>query len=211
MANREVFIVGAARTPIGAFMGSLGTVPATELGSVAIRAALERASLSADHVDETYMGNVLTAGEGQAPARQAAKSAGVPDKVPAVTLNKVCGSGLYSVILGTKSILLEDAEVVVAGGMESMSNAPYLLPKARTGLRMGNSEVVDSMVLDGLWDPVRQLSHGQRRRAVRAGVRLHARGPGRVRRRVVQAGACGAGEGRLRARDRPRDREGPQG
>ncbi|MCB9612514.1 MAG: thiolase family protein [Sandaracinus sp.] len=150
---REVFIVGAARTPIGSFQGALGAVDAPTLGSVAIRAALERAGVTGEQVDETYMGNVLTAGVGQAPARQAAKAAGVPDKTPATTVGKVCGSGLMSVVLGTKSIRLEDGEIVVAGGMESMTNAPYLLPQARAGFRMGNGSVVDSMVHDGLWDP----------------------------------------------------------
>lgn len=153
MASREVFIVGAARTPIGSFQGALADVSATELGSVAIRAALERSGVSPEAVDETFMGNVLTAGLGQAPARQAAKAAGIPDRVPATTVGKVCGSGLQSVILGTKSILLGDAEVVLAGGMESMTNAPYLLPKARGGFRMGHGQVVDSMIHDGLWDP----------------------------------------------------------
>lgn len=151
--REEVFIVSAARTPIGAFQGVLGSVPATRLGANAIEAALERSGLSADDVRETYMGNVLTAGNGQAPARQAAKYAGIPDSVPATTVGKVCGSGLQSVVLGTKSILLGDAEVVVAGGMESMTQAPYLLPKARGGFRMGHGEVQDSMILDGLWDP----------------------------------------------------------
>lgn len=150
---REVFIVGAARTPIGSFQGALGAVDAPTLGSVAIRAALERAGVHGDQVDETFMGNVLTAGVGQAPARQAAKKAGIPDKSPATTVGKVCGSGLMSVVLGTKSIRLEDAEIAVAGGMESMTNAPYLLPQARAGYRMGNGSLVDSMVHDGLWDP----------------------------------------------------------
>lgn len=153
MSAREVFIVGSARTPIGAFQGALSTVSAPELGAVAIRSALERAGVSPDLVDETYMGNVLTAGIGQAPARQAAKKAGVLDKTPATTVGKVCGSGMMSIILGAKSILLADAEIVIAGGMESMSQAPYLLPKARGGYRLGNGTVVDSMVHDGLWDP----------------------------------------------------------
>lgn len=153
MSAREVFIVGSARTPIGAFQGALSAVPAPELGAVAIRSALERAGVAPELVDETYMGNVLTAGIGQAPARQAAKKAGVLDKTPATTVGKVCGSGMMSIILGAKSILLSDAEIVIAGGMESMSQAPYLLPKARGGYRLGNGTVVDSMVHDGLWDP----------------------------------------------------------
>ncbi|HEY8427768.1 MAG TPA: thiolase family protein [Sandaracinaceae bacterium] len=160
MTKREVFIVGAARTPIGAFQGALAEVPVTELGATAIRAALERSGLSGEDVGETYVGNVLTAGVGQAPARQAAKAAGIPDRVPATTVGKVCGSGLMSVILGTKSILLGDADVVVAGGMESMSNAPYLLPAARGGMRMGHGQVVDSMIHDGLWDPYRNWHMG---------------------------------------------------
>jgi acetyl-CoA C-acetyltransferase len=160
MASREVFIVGAARTPIGAFQGALAEVPAVDLGATAIRAALERSGLTAEEVGETYVGNVLTAGVGQAPARQAAKRAGIPDRVPATTVGKVCGSGLQSVILGTKSILLGDADVVVAGGMESMSNAPYLLPAARAGMRMGHAQAVDSMIHDGLWDPYKNWHMG---------------------------------------------------
>ena len=153
MSKPEVFIVAAKRTPIGAFQGALSDVPATRLGATAITTALEASGLSADDVEETFMGNVLTAGLGQAPARQAAKYAGIPDSVPATTVGKVCGSGLQSVVFGAKSILLGDASVVVAGGMESMTQAPYLLPKARGGYRMGHGQVQDSMILDGLWDP----------------------------------------------------------
>jgi acetyl-CoA C-acetyltransferase len=153
MSNRDVFICAAARTPIGAFQGALQELTAPKLGTVAIQAALSRSGLGADDVAEVYMGNVLTAGVGQAPARQAARAAGIPDRVPATTIGKVCGSGLQSVILGAKAILLGDAEVVVAGGMESMSQAPYLLPQARNGFRMGHGKVVDSMIHDGLWDP----------------------------------------------------------
>ncbi len=157
---REVFIVGAARTPIGAFQGELAGATAVSLGATAISEALSRAGVSADDVGETYMGNVLSAGIGQAPARQAAKAAGVPDHVPATTVSKVCGSGLMSVVLGTKSILLGDAELVIAGGMESMTNAPYLLPKARGGYRMGNGQIIDSMIHDGLWDPYENYHMG---------------------------------------------------
>src|SRR5512146_1178382 len=152
MALREVVIVGAARTPIGSFMGSLAPVPATRLGAIAIRAALERAGVSPSAVDEVVMGNVLQAGEGQAPARQAAIFAGLPEKVPCWTLNKVCGSGLKAVISGAQAIALGDADVVVAGGMESMSNVPYYDRAARAGVRMGNVELVDGMIFDGLWD-----------------------------------------------------------
>jgi acetyl-CoA C-acetyltransferase len=153
MAGREVVIVGAARTPIGAFLGSLATVPAPRLGAAAIRAALERSGVDATAVDEVIMGNVLQAGVGQAPARQAARHAGLPDGTPAWTMNKVCGSGLKAVISGAQAIALGDAEVVVAGGMESMSLAPYYDRSARTGARMGNVELVDGMIHDGLWDP----------------------------------------------------------
>jgi acetyl-CoA C-acetyltransferase len=160
MTDRDVFIVGAARTPIGGFLGGLAEVPAPELGATAIRAALERSGLSPEAVEQAYMGCVLPAGLGQAPARQAAKGAGLPDKVPAATINKVCGSGLYTSILGTKSIRLGDAEVVVAGGMESMSRAPYLLDRARQGLRMGHGQITDVMVFDGLWDPYNDFHMG---------------------------------------------------
>ncbi len=150
---RPIFIVSATRTPIGAFQGALSSVSAPRLGATAITAALERAKISADLVGEVFMGNVLTAGIGQAPARQAAIYAGVPDSVPATTVGKVCGSGLQAVIFGAKSIALGDAEIVVAGGMESMSNVPYYLPQARTGYRMGHGKLVDGMIHDGLWDP----------------------------------------------------------
>lgn len=159
--SSDIFIVGAARTPIGSFMGVLADISAPELGAVAIKAALERAGVEPGTVNETYIGNVLTAGVGQAPARQAAKAAGIPDKVPATTINKVCGSGLQAVILGMKSIALGDASIVVAGGMESMSTAPYLLPKARAGYRMGHGRVIDSMIHDGLWDPYNDSHMGQ--------------------------------------------------
>jgi acetyl-CoA C-acetyltransferase len=160
MSDRDVFIVGAARTPIGGFLGALAEVPAPALGATAIAAAVERSGLPPDQVGQAYMGCVLPAGIGQAPARQAAKGAGLPDRVPAATLNKVCGSGLYASILGTKSILLGDAEVVVAGGMESMSRAPYLLDRARQGLRMGHGQTIDAMIFDGLWDPYNDFHMG---------------------------------------------------
>lgn len=147
-----VVIASAARTPIGSFQGALASIVAPKLGAVAIQAALERAGLTADQVDEVLMGCVLPAGVGQAPARQAALFAGLPQGVPCTTLNKVCGSGLKAVMMAAQAIKAGDAEIVVAGGMESMSNAPYLLPKARTGYRMGHGELLDSMVKDGLWD-----------------------------------------------------------
>ena len=160
MAGREVVIVGAARTPIGSFLGSLAPVTAPRLGAVAIRAALERAGVAPDQVDEVIMGNVLQAGVGQAPARQAALAAGLPHATPAWTMNKVCGSGLKAVISGAQAIALGDAEVVVAGGMESMSNVPYYDRSARTGARMGNVELVDGMIHDGLWDVYDQQHMG---------------------------------------------------
>jgi acetyl-CoA C-acetyltransferase len=149
---REVVIASAVRTPIGSFQGALSSIPAPRLGAIAISAALERAGVAPDEVDECIMGCVLPAGIGQAPARQAALFAGLPQGTPSMTINKVCGSGLKAVMLASQAIRCGDAEVVVAGGMESMSNAPYLLPKARTGYRMGHGEMLDSMVKDGLWD-----------------------------------------------------------
>ncbi|MBZ4334564.1 thiolase family protein [Corallococcus interemptor] len=149
---REVVIVGAARTPIGSFQGALSKLTAPQLGAIAIKAALERAGVKPEAVQEVIMGCVLQAGVGQAPARQAALFAGLPDSVPAVTLNKVCGSGLKTVIAAAQSIALGDADVIVAGGMESMSNAPYLSHTMRGGARMGNVEFKDAMINDGLWD-----------------------------------------------------------
>lgn len=149
---REVIIASACRTPIGSFGGSLSSIPATKLGAIVIEEALKRANVSKDAVDEVIMGNVLTAGEGQAPARQAAIFAGLSTSVECMTVNKVCGSGMKAIMLGAQAIQLGDAEIVVAGGMESMSNTPYLLEKARNGYKMGNLELVDSMIKDGLWD-----------------------------------------------------------
>ena len=157
---REVVIVGAARTPIGAFQGALSKLTAPQLGAIAIKAALERSGVNPAHVGETIMGCVLQAGVGQAPARQAAIHAGIPDSVPAVTVNKVCGSGLQAVIAGAQAIALGDAEIVVVGGMESMSNAPYLSHSMRGGARMGNVEFKDAMIHDGLWDPYGNVHMG---------------------------------------------------
>lgn len=150
---QSVVIVSRARTPIGSFQGALSSYSAPKLGSIAIKAALERANVKPDEVNDVIMGEVLTAGVGQAPARQAAIGAGVPTSVPCLTVNKVCGSGLKAIMLARDAIRLDEADIVVAGGMESMSNAPYLLPTARKGMRMGNQSAVDSMILDGLWDP----------------------------------------------------------
>lgn len=150
---KEIVIVGYARTPFGSFQGSLSAVTAPQLGAVAIQGALANAGVSGDQVSETIMGCVLPAGVGQAPARQAAKAAGIPDSVPAMTINKVCGSGMKALMLASQSLQLGDSDMVVAGGMENMSLSPYLLANARGGLRMGNQPFIDSMVHDGLWDP----------------------------------------------------------
>lgn len=157
---RDVVILSAARTPIGSFSGSLASIPAPRLGAVAIGEALRRAKVEPGRVDEVLMGNVVSAGLGQAPARQAAIYAGIPEQVGATTVNKVCGSGLKAILLGAQAIQVGAADCIVAGGMESMSGAPYLLPKARTGYRMGHAELVDSMILDGLWDVYSNLSMG---------------------------------------------------
>jgi len=145
-------IVSAVRTAIGRFQGTLAPLGATRLGAAAVRAAVERAGIAPEQVDEVIMGNVVGAGLGQNPARQATLFAGLPDATPAMTVNKVCGSGLKAVVLAAQAIRCGDHDVVVAGGMESMSNAPYLLPKARDGYRMGHQQAVDSMIHDGLWD-----------------------------------------------------------
>lgn len=150
--DSEVVVVGMARTPMGALQGDLSSLKAQDLGAVAIKAALGDANISAECVDEVLMGCVVSAGLGQAPARQAALAAGVPDSVPCTTLNKVCGSGMKAIMQARQALLAGDADVVVAGGMESMSNAPYLLPKARAGYRLGHGELLDSLFFDGLQD-----------------------------------------------------------
>jgi acetyl-CoA C-acetyltransferase len=147
----EAFILSAARTPIGKFLGGLGELPAPRLGAVAVAEAVKRAGVDPKAVDEVIMGNVVSAGVGQAPARQAALFAGLPDTVPAVTVNKVCGSGLKAVMLAAQAIKAGDANVVVAGGMESMSRAPFLLPGVRGGYKYGDQKAVDALVHDGLW------------------------------------------------------------
>ena len=150
--RRQVVIAGGKRTPVGAFQGSLATVPAPRLGATAIQAALEVSGVSGDSVDEVIMGNVLSAGQGQAPARQAALYAGLPKSVECLTVNKMCGSGLKAVMLASQAIQCGDAKVIVAGGMESMSLSPFLIPRAKTGLQLGHTELVDSIITDGLWD-----------------------------------------------------------
>ena len=148
----DVVIVSAVRTPIGKFQGSLSDLSAPQLGAIVVREAVKRAGIDPNSVDECIMGNVVSAGLGQNPARQAALKGGLSDSVSAMTINKVCGSGLKAVALAQQAIQTGNSEIVVAGGMESMTNAPYLLPQARKGFRLGDQKVVDAMVHDGLWD-----------------------------------------------------------
>jgi acetyl-CoA C-acetyltransferase len=157
---REPVILSAVRVPTGKFLGALKGFTAPQLGSIVVKEAVVRAGLEPAQVDEVILGNVVSAGLGQAPARQAALGAGLPPKVAALTVNKVCGSGLKSVMLAAQGIATGDSEVVVAGGMESMSNCPYLLPKVREGIRLGHSEALDSMIHDGLWDPYEDYHMG---------------------------------------------------
>ena len=157
---KKVVIISAKRTPIGSFGGSLASLTAGQLGSIAIKGVLEDSKISPDLIDEVIMGNVLTAGMGQAPARQAALFAGLPEKTECMTVNKVCGSGLKSVMLAAQAIQTGNAEIIIAGGQESMSNTPYILDKARNGYRLGNGEVIDSLVKDGLWDVYNNMHMG---------------------------------------------------
>ena len=163
---RAAVIASAVRLPTGRFLGALKDLPATDLGSRVVREAVARAGIEADAVDECIMGNVVSAGLGQAPARQAALRGGLPDHVGALTINKVCGSGLKAVMLAAQGIATGDIDVAVAGGMESMSNCPYMLPKARGGMRMGNGQVLDAMMHDGLWCAVENWSMGEAAEAV---------------------------------------------
>ncbi len=157
---QDVFIVSISRTPIGSLGGCLASVPATRLGSLAIKAALERAGISPEQIEEVYMGNVLTANEGQAPAKQAAIYADIPTSVPCTTINKVCASGMKAIMLAAQNIMLEDKDLLVAGGMESMSQVPYYLSKARQGYRLGHGELTDGLIRDGLWDPYKDFHMG---------------------------------------------------
>lgn len=156
----EVYVVSAQRTPVGAFQGSLSTLTAPQLGAVAIRAAVEKSGVSSEAIDECIMGNVLTAGTGQAPARQAALGAGLPTSVPCMTINKVCGSGLKAVMLAADGILLGRHQLAVAGGQENMTLAPHLMENSRGGYRMGHVQLMDSMLKDGLWDPYNNFHMG---------------------------------------------------
>ena len=157
---KNTVILSAARTPVGSFLGKLSALSAPALGSAAIRGALEKAGVKPSDVEQVIMGNVLQAGIGQAPARQASLGAGIPDSVPTITLHKVCGSGMRAVMDAANAIAAGEYELAVAGGMESMSNAPYLLERARSGYRMGNAALVDSMIKDGLWDPYKDIHMG---------------------------------------------------
>jgi acetyl-CoA C-acetyltransferase len=157
---RDAYLLSAARTPIGGFRGTLATCTAPVLGAAAIRAAVERAGVPPEDVEQVIMGNVVGAGLGQAPARQAGLGAGIPRSHGALTVNKVCGSGLMAVALAAQSIRLGEADLITAGGMESMSRAPYLLPRAREGQRLGNGPLLDAMILDGLWDPYNDFHMG---------------------------------------------------
>lgn len=157
---KTVYIVSAVRTPIGAFNGALASLTAPQLGSIAIKGALEKAGVAPEMVQEVYMGNVLSAGLGQAPATQAMLGAGIPNTVPSTTINKVCASGSKAIMLAAQSIMMGINDVVVAGGMESMSNIPYYLDKARNGYRLGHGSVIDGMVKDGLWDVYKDFHMG---------------------------------------------------
>lgn len=161
MNDEAVYLVAARRTPIGSFLGSLAEVSAPQLGATALRAALADARLDATQIDEIFFGNVLSAGIGQAPARQAALAAGLPPSVPTTTVSKVCGSGLQAVILGARAIAAGDASIVATGGMESMSRVPHYLTTSRTGQKMGDGKLVDGMIFDGLWDPYQNHHMGE--------------------------------------------------
>ncbi|WP_317048746.1 acetyl-CoA C-acyltransferase [Hymenobacter sediminis] len=160
MQIKEVVIVAAVRTPIGSFGGSLASLSATELGAIALKGALEKADIDGKEVDQVIMGNVISANLGQAPARQAAKKAGLPDTVECTTVNKVCASGTKAIMFGAQAIMLGQSEVVLAGGMESMSNVPYYLDKARFGAKYGHGQMIDGLMKDGLWDPYHDFAMG---------------------------------------------------
>ena len=160
MVKKEVFIVSAVRTPLGSFGGVFANISATQLGAIAIKGALEKAKVNPKNVNEVFMGNVCSANLGQAPARQAALSAGISNTVPCSTVNKVCSSGAKSIMFGAQSILLDQADIIVAGGMENMSSVPYYVPKARYGYKYGNSELIDGLHKDGLLDPYNEISMG---------------------------------------------------
>jgi acetyl-CoA C-acetyltransferase len=200
--SNDVVIVSAARTPVGSFNGAFATMPAHDLGAIAIRAALERGGIEPARVSEVIMGQILTAAQGQNPARQASIAAGIPVESPAWGVNQLCGSGLRTVALGYQALLNGDSEIVVAGGQESMSMAPHA-QYLRGGTKMGPIEFVDTMIKDGLWDAFNGYHMGQHRRERCEAVPDHAPATGRVRRRLAEQGR-GRAEGRqVQGRDRP--------
>src|SRR5215203_5490870 len=196
MSVRQSVIVSAVRTPTGKFLGGLKDFPAADLGALVVREAVARAAIAPGDVDECILGNVVSAGQGQHPARQAALRAGLPPEVPSLNVNMVCGSGLRAVMLAAQGIAAGDRDIVVAGGMESMSQSPYLLPRAREGFRMGHAQVVDSMIQDGLWCAVDHWHMGMTGEAVasRYGISREAQDGYAVRshRKAAQAQADGA-------------------
>ena len=194
----DVFILSAARTPIGKFGGGLSTTPATQLGATAVRAAVERAAVRPEHVEEVILGQVLQGGAGQAPARQAALRAGLPDSTSATTINKVCGSGLKAVMMGAAAIRAGDADLIVAGGMENMNLGPYLLPGARTGYRLGNGEIVDSTVHDGLWCAICDVHMGIHAERVAAKHEVSREAQDELALRSHQRAVAAIDEGRFR-------------
>ena len=201
MANRESVIISAARTPTGKFLGALKDFTATQLGAMAVREAVRRAGIDPAAVDECIMGHVIQAGTGQNPARQAALGGGLADHVAALTINKVCGSGLKAVMLAAQGIATGDIDIAVAGGMESMSNAPYLLPRVREGLRMGDGKVVDSADQRRPVVLVRELPHGHLGRSRGGEVLGRPRGAGSLRRREPPQGGARHSRGLVQGRD----------
>src|SRR3989449_2317847 len=198
-----VVILSAARTPLGRFMGELSPFSAHKLGAHVIGAALARAKLAPERIDEVFMGNVLPAGQGQAPARQAARGAKLPDATGATTINKVCGSGMKATMLAHDIINAGSAEIVLSGGMESMSNAPYLLTKARGGYRAGHDRIIDHMMMDGLEDAYETgRSMGDFGRGYRGSLSVHPQGSGRLRDRDADPRAQGGRRRRVQGRDR---------
>ena len=195
----QAVIVSAVRTPTGKFLGGLKGLAATELGALVVREAVRRAGIDPASVDECIMGNVVSAGLGQAPARQAALRGGLADHVAALTINKVCGSGLKAVMLAAQGIAAGDIEIAVAGGMESMSNAPYLLDRAREGLRMGHGRVIDSMIHDGLWCSFEQCHMGHAGEVVAAEYGIGRAAQDDVRRREPRKAAAATAAGRFEA------------
>ena len=206
-----IYILSAARTPIGKMMGGLATVPAPELGATAIRAALERAHVDAAAIDEVIMGHVVQAGVGQAPARQASIAAGIPTSANATTINKVCASGLEAINQAAHSIVAGDSTVVVAGGMESMSQGPHLLPKARFGYRMGPATVQDSVVIDGLWSPWDDQHMGMCAEAIAEKRGISRQEQDEYALRSHQRALSAIAEGRLKAEIAPVSVSGPKG